>query len=312
MTQQVEAIARRLETVNQLEEVVTAMRGIASSRVHEAEQSLEAVRAHARTLGEAIGEALSLIDRATPLDRKGDSGKQVIILLTAEQGFVGSFCDSALDAAQHEFASAADGAVELMIAGSRGSNLARDRRIAVTAATRMPLHLREVVPLANRLTDELFQRVAEGDVSRITLVHAAPGKDTWGEFRPTTLIPFDYGRFQARPKLIPPIVTMPPGRLLQMLAEEYVFAELCEALTVGFAAENEARLRAMMSATENVRRSAEDLTNAYLQSRQRAITEEVIELAESSIEHREHTKGIRRTATTERQSSPYPGSNLKT
>ena len=282
MTEQVEAIVRRLETVHQLEQVVTAMRGIASSRVHEAEQNLEAVRAHAGTLGEAIGEALALVGRSAPSEHTGNSGEQVVILLTAEQGFVGGFCDAALDAAQHYIASAAGVAVELMVAGSRGSALAKERGI-VTAPSRMPLHLREVVPLANQLTDMLFRRVAAGDVSRITLIHASPGKDAWGVFQEATLIPFDYARFQTKPKLIPPIVTMPPARLLEMLAEEYVFAELCEALTLAFAAENEARLRAMMSATENVRRSVEHLTCVYRQSRQRTITEEVIELSETSI-----------------------------
>jgi F-type H+-transporting ATPase subunit gamma len=283
MTMQADAIARRLATVHQLEEVVIAMRGIASSRVHEAEQSLEAVRAHTKTLGEAIGQALALINRSGPSGRDSQLGKQVIILLTAEEGFVGGFCDSALDAAEGELRAAADREAELMITGSRGATLAKERGMVVTASTRMPLHLREVVPLANKLTDELFRRVAVGDVVRITLLHGAPGKEVSKKFQSATLIPFDYSRFRTKPQLIPPIITTPPERLLNMLAEEYVFAELCEALTLGFAAENEARLNAMMSATENVRRSAEELTNAYRQSRQRVITEEVIELAESSL-----------------------------
>jgi len=35
-------------------------------------------------------------------------------------------------------------------------------------------------------------------------------------------------------------------------AEEYVFAELCEALTLSLAAENEARIRSVTAANSNV------------------------------------------------------------
>ncbi|QIG78874.1 F0F1 ATP synthase subunit gamma [Stakelama tenebrarum] len=95
----------------------------------------------------------------------------------------------------------------------------------------------------------------------------------------STLIPFDYARFPVRRSDAPPLTTLSPDVLLPQLAEEYVFAELCEAVVLAFAAEQEARLRAMMSVSEHVKRSSEDLAAQYRQRRQEAITEEVVELA---------------------------------
>ncbi len=50
----------------------------------------------------------------------------------------------------------------------------------------------------------------------------------------------------------PPLVDLEPRRLLASLVEEYIFAELREAVVLLYAAENEACMRAMFSAQGNV------------------------------------------------------------
>ena len=75
-----------------------------------------------------------------------------------------------------------------------------------------------------------------------------------------------------------PIVQLPPRALLAELAQEYVFAELCEALTLSLAAENEARMRAMSAAKTNVSKMLDELVARSRQLRQEEITNEIIEL----------------------------------
>jgi F-type H+-transporting ATPase subunit gamma len=65
-------------------------------------------------------------------------------------------------------------------------------------------------------------------------------------------LPFDFRRFAVHVSGQPPLISLPPALLLAGLAEEYVFAELCEAALTAFAAENEARVAAMLSAKENL------------------------------------------------------------
>ena len=84
--------------------------------------------------------------------------------------------------------------------------------------------------------------------------------------------------FRARRNSSPPIITLPPQTLLIELAEEYVFAELCEALTLSLAAENEARMRAMTAAKSNVTKMLDELLARSRQLRQEEITNEIIEL----------------------------------
>jgi F-type H+-transporting ATPase subunit gamma len=80
-----------------------------------------------------------------------------------------------------------------------------------------------------------------------------------------------------------PLVTLPPQRLLARLAEEYVFAQLCEAIMLSFAAENEARMRAMIAARVNVHDKLDQLIGDSRRLRQEEITAEIVELSSGSL-----------------------------
>jgi F-type H+-transporting ATPase subunit gamma len=74
--------------------------------------------------------------------------------------------------------------------------------------------------------------------------------------------------------------------LLAELVEEYVFAELTEAVTLSLAAENEARMRAMTAAKPNVSKMLDELIGRSRQLRQEEITNELIELGGRKTESR--------------------------
>ena len=141
----------------------------------------------------------------------------------------------------------------------------------------MVAHVDEVGALADRVTDELYARLASGRASRVDVVHATP---SLGEIAVVdrSLAPFDFGRFPRARNPSPPIISAPPQTLLLELAQEYVFAELCEALTLSLAAENEARMRAMTAAKQNVAKMLDALVARSRQLRQEEITNEIIEL----------------------------------
>jgi F0F1-type ATP synthase gamma subunit len=67
--------------------------------------------------------------------------------------------------------------------------------------------------------------------------------------------------------------------LLENLAAEYVYAELCEAAMYAFEAENQARMIAMTSAKTNIETKLAGLVKREHLLRQEEITTEIIELA---------------------------------
>jgi F-type H+-transporting ATPase subunit gamma len=97
------------------------------------------------------------------------------------------------------------------------------------------------------------------------------------------LLPLDEGRFATNSAGVPPLVTLFPDLLLASLAEEYVYAALCEAAMHAFVAENEARAAAMLRARGKVQEMLVALHLSENRVRQEAITAEIVELAAGGL-----------------------------
>ena len=142
----------------------------------------------------------------------------------------------------------------------------------------MIAHVDEAAALADRVTEQLYAHLDEGRATQVSLAHATPSPSGEVHVVEHMLAPFDFARFPRAENRWPPLISLPPGLLLAELAEEYVFAELTEAVTLSLAAENEARMRAMTAAKSNVAKMLDELIARSRQLRQEEITNEIIEL----------------------------------
>ncbi|MCW2305914.1 F0F1 ATP synthase subunit gamma [Rhodobium gokarnense] len=278
MTGRLSEVDERIGSVRQLKAVITAMRGIAAARAQEAKAHLAGIRAYAETVGGAIGDALALMpDVDGHVSGDAAAGRRLVIALSSEQGFVGTFNERVLDAAAKHLKGTE--AAELFLVGDRGLMAASERDLDVSWSAPMAAHVDETQGLANRLADAVLKRLSAG-VTAVTVVHAVPA-DGGGAVAlvDRSLVPLDFDRFPVRARGIPPLVTQDPQTLIAQLADEYLFAELSEAIMLSFAAENEARMRAMIAARHNVDERLDDLTGLYRRLRQDEITDEIIELA---------------------------------
>ncbi|MCM2402748.1 F0F1 ATP synthase subunit gamma [Rhizobium sp. S153] len=267
----------RIGSVRQLSTVVTAMRGIAVARSREARERLDGIRAYAASIAAAIGEALSLLPEPPP--SATDGGRHAIVAFCAEQGFAGTFNERVLDAVGALTEAEGERPHSLFLIGDRGLMVADERGLGIDWSTRMISHVVEAAELAERIVQALDDRLESEDITEVTIVHTGLSQGARTDMVVKRLIPFDYSRFQTARPADPPLITLPPQRLVEGLAQEYVFAELCEAAIISFAAENEARTRAMIAAKNNVGKTLDELTALSRQLRQEEITNEVIELA---------------------------------
>jgi F-type H+-transporting ATPase subunit gamma len=266
----------RLGTVHELASVVTAMRGIAAARAREALERLPGIRACADLIGAAIADALTLaVPSPSTASPSPVAGPHVIVAICAEQGFVGTFSHRVMQAARD----AAAGPAEYFVVGERGRLVADECGVSVAWSTGMAAHADAVPDVAGRIVDALYLRLGDGNASRVTLVHGAAQTAGGAEIVATSLLPFDFGRFEPVVRAFAPLVTLPARELQERLAEEYVYTQVCEAIMLSFAAENEARMRAMIAARHNIDETARQLTTEYQRLRQEQITAEIVELA---------------------------------
>lgn len=283
MSERLSDVEARIGTVDKLSAVISAMRGIAASRAQEAQKHLASIEAFAATIGAAISQALAFLpdaDRQTP--GQAGSGRRAIIVLTAEQGFAGPYSEAVFDAAAPLLEMPRD----LFIVGDRGLGAARERGLAAVWSAPMIAHPAQAAALASRLTLAIYQHLAEAGLREVYIVHQAPAHGGVSEIVTKRLVPFDQSRFKRPAPGVPPRITLDPQTLLARLIEEYVFAELSEAVMLAFAAENAARTRAMMAAHDNLTNTLTDLQASSRRLRQAEITEEIMELATGALPQR--------------------------
>ncbi|MHC0053936.1 F0F1 ATP synthase subunit gamma [Actibacterium sp. D379-3] len=269
-----EEIKGRIDNIRQIESIVSTLRALAAAHQIEARAHLDAIRSHEATVAGALSVALSLL--VTPPARPADRAGDLVLVVGAAQGFSGSYADRLAEAALRE----TDAGAALMVVGARTLGALDQRPQSPVWSADMVAHAPEVPALAGRMADALFARLADTPERAVRLIFADPATPGQSLIR-RTLFPFDFSRFPPSSGASP-LVTLPAGDLVAALVEEYVFTELCEALMLGFAAENAARADAMARAQSNVRRIAGDLKGEFQRARQDQMTTEIIELSSGS------------------------------
>ncbi len=274
MAERLTDIVTQIQNVRQLEAVVTAMRGIAASRAQQSRSLLAGIEAYTDVVSRSIGQALALLpaDALTPAPRR--HAKLGLILFCAEQGFAGGFSERVLDAAAGDLGSSIS-----MVVGTRGAVVASERGLKPAWSAPMATRVDAIPSFANRLADALYGYVASGAMTQVDVLFSRSVSGGGITIDRHSLLPVDFGRFARPVGKQAPLTTLAPDLLLERLAVEYVYAQLCEAAMHAFEAENEARMMAMASAKTNIQSKLVGLSQRERELRQEEITTEIIELA---------------------------------
>ena len=268
-----EDIQRRIVNIRQIESIIATLQALAAAHLIEARGHLDAIHAHEKVVAGALSVALSGREGVEAMEAGLEQQAGITILVGATQGFCGSYADRLLEIARD----AAAGGDGLMVVGARSlAGLIGWGQDLLWSAD-MPSHAADIPGLANRLADALLAELTRWPDRVVHIVHADPAAPEHKADR-RRLWPFDFDRFPVEGGAMP-LITLSPAPLIGTLVQEYIFAELCEALMLGFAAENAARAEAMARAQSNVKRIAADLKGEFQRARQDQMTTEIIELA---------------------------------
>jgi len=261
-------IQRHIAAMDELHEIVGAMRSLAGMRIQEAQRALSGVRRYADSLAAGLGAALALM----PVPPVQQGGKEALILCLAEHGFVGGFNERILDAAGR----ASTHIQSVFVLGSRGAAIAQEGGRTVHWSAPMATRLAGVPDAVNALSAALYDGIVRGEFSRVTVVFSRTQGST-SVIEQLRLLPIDWSTLTpAMPQ--PPLHDLRPSELLEQLVAEYVFARLTEAAVESTASENAARFMAMESAYDNVAKKLAQLHQKGHQARQEQITEELLDL----------------------------------
>jgi len=269
MTERPEDIQKRLAGLDDIGQVVGALRAIAAGHVGEARTATRAVATYAQTIEDALS-LLTAEDRA-PVGQ----GSGLLLVVGTAQGFSGSLSARIAEAAQ----SAMRDGPGLVVVGNRTIEMLKADGADILWSSDLPGHPASVAQLASTVTDALVRHAINnpGPIRAVIApLHAAPP-----EIR--KLFPPPPSQDAGAPRGPRPIITMAAADLITGLLQEALFAAVIHALLQGAAAEAQARVEAMARAQSNLRSRREDVERQYQEARQEGMTTEMIELAVSRL-----------------------------
>lgn len=264
-------IQRHLAAMGELRDIMGAMRSLAGVRVQESQRALAGIRRYADSMADAIGGVLLLMPVSAAATGRG---RRVLILCTSEHGFVGGFNEHLLEAG----AATLEPTDLLFVLGSRGAALAFERGREVAWTIPMATRLTGAPDAVSRLTNELYGRIARGEVARVDVMFGRYRQGAATTIERHALLPLDTSRHAANPMPQAPMHNLAPRPLLEKLIAEQVFARLMEAAVESIASENAARFAAMESAHDNLEKKLAGLQKDAQQARQTEITSELLDL----------------------------------
>lgn len=265
-------VRARLATMNELEEVLGAMRGMAAARIQQGERAQMAAQEYAGRIGGALA-SLSQDDRTRePWPRVQPATPTLVVALCTERGFVGALNEHVLRAA-----AGVGGRHETLLAGARGLALAREQGLAVTYGGSMATHLGGIGEVADQIGELLAARASTADALVVDVVY--PRRTTTGAVtvERRRLLPLD-----PPPRVgagaLPPITMLPALALTSQIAGEYIHARLFEFVAESFAAANAASLEVLQAAHAHLDDMLVELRRTENVLRQEEITAEVLEV----------------------------------
>lgn len=271
--EQLPRLQAQISSLQELRDLIRAMRGLAASRVQEAQAALAGIRRYVDVVEDAIAEGAALLPQAGGLTAPpGPPRPGALIVVCSEHGFVGSFNERLLDRAAAERKSGQ----EVVIIGRRGAVLALERGFDVECNFPMATHVNGVLGVTRRVA----ARLAEVSAADIVFGNYRRGGDFEIDLR--RVLPLDPALLVGSEQRSPPLHHLAPETLLQRLAGEYLFGEITHAVMESLASENGARLRVMESADHNIGDKLDKFQQKQRVLRQEVITSELLDVVTGS------------------------------
>jgi len=267
--EQLPRLKARIASLDELRDLIRALRSLAAAHMQEASAALTGIRQYVEVIEDAIVAVADLLPRTDGRDaapRPDDA--HVLIVVCSEHGFAGGFNERLLDRAEAELAPGH----QLGIIGRRGAVAAEERKLATSWSVAMAAHVAGVPAATRRVAGHL------ADVAAADIIFAHPVSSGGFEVEKRTVLPLDPALLAGSEQRSPPLHHLAPEVLLQRLAGEYLLAEITRAVMESLTSENAARLLVMQGADHNIGDKLQDLRRLENALRQESITSELLDV----------------------------------
>lgn len=294
-------IKARIASVNNTLKITSAMKMVASAKLHRVQHVAEGLAAYSEHLAD-IAAALTAdpeLEFSSPLAEPHEVWRRAVVVAVSSDGSLcGAFNANvirALTAEVESLRSQGFEAVEVWPVGEKIAQAAHKAGFDVCDDFRR-LAARATSGDASALAQRLMDRYAAGGIDRVVLVYTHFHSMGHQEPRQEAFLPADFSDLRRTEDALPKtgsgkssrtdahpdyIYEPDPRTLLEELLPYTLRMRIFEVLLDSATAEHAARMIAMQTATDNAQELLGDLTLTYNKRRQQAITDELADIMQA-------------------------------
>src|SRR3989338_7475669 len=264
-------LKRRIKSVKNTSQITKAMEMVAATKMKRAQNQALSSRPYSENLSEALARLLPKINiEFHPLLSGNKSDKTGVILLSTDKGLVGALNTNLIRSVSTISASFYTvGKKGRVFIARTGKDLKADFENTDTISFRQ----------AKQLAKIITEAYLTGEIGEVYLVYPQFVSTLKQEAKKKKILPIELTEMpEAKEFLFEPNA----DELLDFILIHQVEEQIYQALLETKASEHSARMVAMKNATDNAKDLVEDLQLNYNQTRQDAITREILEIASAS------------------------------
>lgn len=281
--QTLEALGRQIDTVTDLNSVVTMMKTLAAVSIQQYERAVEALADYNRTI--EMGFHIVLGGESFHYQSgEADKGRTGAVVFGSDQGMCGRFNEEIVSFVRDR--QQEDDSQEswlLLVVGARAEGQLTDEGLSTDELYEVPISVSEITDLVLELLPRVERWRVESNVTRLLVFNNHRTMASSFEPLMLQLLPIDPVRLRQwrdepwRSSSLPVFVTE-RDRLMSLLVRQYLFVALFRACAESLASENASRIAAMQAAEKNIEERLEELNGTFHQLRQASITEELMDV----------------------------------
>lgn len=280
-------IKDRVGSVRNTLKITSAMKLVASSKLHKAQKAIEGLRPYEGTLGEIYAELAPVATSASICTSPNPDAPVVLIAVSSNNSLCGAFNINVIKAATDFIRSLEGKEVVVMAVGRKIYDAMRKvvPQDHVQDLSDMLVHPAYVQSSA--LATRMIQSFMAGTYSRVVLIYNRFVSASVQNVTVENFLPFETGASDvsdAEDLRLKYIFEPDPSEIASALLPQLLRMRLHGAMLDSAAAEQAARTVAMQAATDNGERLLSELNLEYNKGRQEKITNEILDLVGGSAE----------------------------
>lgn len=281
----IKEIRTHIDSVQQTLKITNAMYLISSSKLRKARRQLNDVQPYFEKITRTISDILHRtegVDHVYFDTRPGRPHKVGYIVITGDKGLAGAYNHNVLRMVDEQLEKTED--PTLFLIGQAGRNYFSHKGVNIDGEF-MYTAQDPTVYRAREIGDTFIELFRKGHLDEVYVVYTEMVTAMEMEPRMVKLLPLDRETFPWTPRRAADgserhVVTYVPSpeHVLNHIVPSYLKGLLFGTLVESFCSEQNARMNAMDTATDNARSLLKELSLHYNRARQSAITQEITEI----------------------------------